>query len=474
MSFGDVDAIAQAELVRSGQVHPRELVRSAVDRIAATDPEVNAITALCVERALAEAEAAPIGQQPFAGVPTLVKALNEAEGLPYNLGSAWVAKSGRMGRRDNTLIARMRAAGFIVVGQTSTPEFGVVSVSESKVHGATRNPWRLDLTSGGSSGGASAAVAAGMVPVAQGGDGGGSIRMPAAFCHLVGLKPTVGRISGGPGLPTRWGHSVPAVVTRSVRDTAAVLDAVSGGSTGDLADPYWPDGGMLAQVGRDPGRLRIGVLTHAPDHAAQVTESVADAVDATATLLAGLGHDVGEAWPAALMEPEQLAMFFDALSVTVSQGIDSFAAELGGPPAPGELDVITEHWERRGRAISGMELAHALEWLNSYRARMVSWWAEGYDLLLCPVFASAPRPVGWPWSEPDGVQQTIDVLTFTAPFNTSGQPAISVPAAISAQGEPIGVQLVADLGREDRLLAVAAQIEAERPWAHLRPPVFAA
>ncbi|MFF7656656.1 amidase family protein [Streptomyces sp. NPDC007983] len=176
-----------------------------------------------------------------------MKSLSDSEGDPANFGCAWVARHGRIAREDAVVNRRLKEAGFIVVGQTSAPEFGLVSVSESLVHGVTRNPWRTDVTPGGSSGGASASVAAGMVPVAQGGDGGGSIRMPAAFCHLVGLKPSLGRISAGPARPDRWGHSVPAVVTRAVRDTAAVLDAVSGGAPGDRGGPApLPPGGLAA------------------------------------------------------------------------------------------------------------------------------------------------------------------------------------------------------------------------------------
>jgi amidase len=314
-----------------------------------------------------------------------------------------------------------------------------------------------------------------MIPAAQGGDGGGSIRMPAAFCHLVGLKPTVGRISSGPARPDMWGHSVPSVLTRTVRDTAAILDAVAGPAPGDRGVPLQPpEGGWAQAARRDPGSLRIGVLDRAPEHAPQVAPVVADSVRDVAKLLQGLGHRVEDGHPEALMDPLCLPMFFDALSVTVVQAIDALAAELGGPPGPDDLDVITRFWERRGREITGVELADALTWQDGLRARMATWWGSGFDLLLSPVFATPPKPVSWPWKEPDGVRLSVDVLTFTAPFNTTGQPAISVPAAITGAGEPIGVQLAAACGREDLLLAVAAQIEAERPWAGLRPPVFAA
>lgn len=468
----ELDAVEQAALVRSGQATPTELVEAAIARIESTDPAINSVVHRRFEKALDEARSVPSGG-PFAGVPTLSKALNESVGDPANFGSGWVARSGRVGTHDAVIIRRMREAGFIMLGQTSTPEFGVLSVSETKVHGVTRNPWNPDLTSGGSSGGASAAVAAGLVPVAQGGDGGGSIRMPAAFCHLVGLKPTVGRISAGPGAPNRWGHSVPAVVTRTVRDTAAVLDAVSGPAIGDPAHPRaYPPGGLLGVLDTSPPRLRIGVLDHAPAHAPQVTGEVRDAVRSVAGTLAAEGHEVVEAYPEALMDPGGTSVFFDALSVTVVQTVDALAAEIG-PPGPGDLDPVTEHWLRRGRAITGAELADAFVWQGRYRARLAQWWSSGYDLLLTPVFASRPKSVGWPWAEPDGIQRSVDVLSFTAPFNTTGQPAISVPATVTDDGVPLGVHLVADHGREDLLVAVAGQLESVRPWRDARPPVFA-
>ncbi|WP_262698768.1 MULTISPECIES: amidase [Streptomyces] len=472
-TLATMDALAQADLVRRGEVSPRELVEAAIGRIEETDPRLNAITHRRYERALAEADRVR-RDAPFAGVPTLTKSLSDSEGDPANFGCAWVAGHGRVAREDAVVNRRLKEAGFIVVGQTSAPEFGLLSVSESRVHGVTRNPWRTDLTPGGSSGGASASVAAGMVPVAQGGDGGGSIRMPAAFCHLVGLKPSAGRVSAGPGRPSRWGHSVPAVVTRTVRDTAAVLDAVSGGAPGDLGGPApLPPGGLTAMAGRDPGRLRVGVLAHAPEHTPQVVAAVREAVLDTARILERLGHEVEEAHPTPMLDPRCLTAFFDALSVTAAQGVEALVREFGEEPGPGDLDPVTWFWVRRGREITGLELADALVWQSGLRAAMARWWQE-FDLLLSPVFATPPKPVGWPWREPDGLQRSVDVLAFTAPFNTTGQPAIAVPAALTESGTPIGVQLAAAYGREDLLVCVAAQLEAERPWASLRPPVFPA
>lgn len=461
-----LDATAQADLVRRGEISPVELVEAAIARIEEVDPSVHALTHRRYEQALSEARSVD-RSAPFAGVPTLSKALNESVGDPATSGSAWVARSGRVAKNDSAVIQRLRRAGFILLGQTSAPEFGVLSVSESRWHGVTRNPWDLGLTSGGSSGGASAAVASGMVPVAQGGDGGGSIRMPAAFCHLVGLKPTVGRISAGPGAANRWGHSVPAMVSRTVRDTAGVLSAISGGVPGDIgALP------PLSGVEATP-RLRIGVLDLAPQRSPQVSDEVRAAVQTMADTLTGLGHEVVAEYPDAMLDEHFLTAFFDALSVTTAQSINALTAEIG-PPGPDDLDVVTRLWLDRGRSISGVELADALVWLGRFRERMASWWASGFDLLLSPVFATRPKPVGWPWAEEGGLQRSIDVLSFTAPFNTTGQPAISLPAGLTSDGVPLAIQLAGAIGREDQLLEVAAQIEQVRPWAHLTPPVYAA
>jgi amidase len=201
--------------------------------------------------------------------------------------------------------------------------------------------------------------------------------------------------------------------------------------------------------------------------------SVREAVLATARVLEALGHKVEDAYPEVMLEPRVLSAFFDALSVTAVQAVDAMSRELGEQPGPDDLDPVTWFWLRRGREINGLELADALAWQNRFRADMAQWWEE-FDLLLSPVFASPPKPVGWPWREEDGIRKSVDVLTFTAPFNTTGQPAIAVPATVTEAGEPIGIQLVAAYGREDQLVAVAAQLETARPWARLRPPVFAA
>lgn len=461
------DAHDQARLVRDGEISAEELVTAAIEAIEERDGTINAVVHKRYDEALTEARAvAP--DAPFAGVPTLVKSMDPVAGAPLNLGSRYLAKQGRVAREDGPTVQRMRRAGFVVLGTTAAPEFGLLSTTETAVHGITRNPWNLERTSGGSSGGASAAVAAGMVALAQGGDGGGSIRMPAAFCQQVGLKPSVGLVPGKPFPSDRWGHSVWAVVSRTVRDTAGAVEVMADRAHRGQRLPSFRHGDLRDAVGSDPGPLRIGVVTGAPEHAPQVEPQIRDAVVATAELLQSLGHKVEENHPSAMFEPAVLTSFFDALSVTVSLTLEDLIAETGVEPEPGELDVVTQLWLDRGEQMSGLDVIRTLTWQENFRQELARWW-EDYDLLLSPVFATAPPKLTWPWHEPGGVQKTVDVLTFTAPFNTSGQPAISVPAGLTDDGLPIGIQLAGAYGREDLLLAIAAQLEEARPWNSVAP-----
>jgi amidase len=468
--FQWLDATGQAELVRTGKASATELVTAAIDQIERLNPKLNAVCYERLEQALDEARTHPAGK-PFSGVPTLIKHTEAVAGEPLDRSATVLKEAGIVASEDSIMARKIRDAGFISLGRSSAPEIAIVSTTESKAYGVTRNPWRLDLTSGGSSGGASAAVAAGMVPVAQGGDGGGSIRMPAAFTNLVGLKPSLGLVDVG--APRLWGHSTPSVLTHTVRDTAAIFDAWSVGAQPGSTRISPRREGLVSALGREPGLLRIGVLDHAPGHAGPLHPAVREAVRDTAVLLERAGHHVEEAYPEAFLDPRCITAFFDAISVCVAQGVDAARAAVKRQVAIEEFDAVTGYWDHRGRELTGLDLANALSWQDDLRLRMGRWWAGGFDLLLCPVFSTPPRKLGWPWAKPGGIKETVDVLTYTAPVNTSGQPAISLPAAVTAEHEPIGVQLVAAFGRDDLLIQIAAQLEQLRPWAHKHPDYVA-
>jgi len=464
----NLDALEQARLVRAGEVTPQELVEATIKVIEDRDADVNAVVFKRYEEALQEARDAKL-EGPFAGVPTLTKSMDALAGAPAHLGSVYLARTGRSAVEDSPVIRQLRDAGFIIVGQTASPEFGLVSVSETALHGITRNPWDLTRTPGGSSGGASAVVSAGMVALAPGGDGGGSIRMPAAFCNLVGLKPSHGLLPGRVDAGDRWGHSVPAAVTRSVRDTAAFVEVLADRTGRSPRLPAFAHGDLNdAAVDVDVEPMRIGFVSTAPAQAPRVDVSVQTAVHAMAELMQSLGHKVEEAYPPDLFDPHVLEAFFDTLSVTVAQSVDALASEVGQAPGPDELDAITRHWEERGRELTGLQLAEELSWQQGFRVRMSRWWSD-FDLLLSPVFATPAPLVSWPWNEAGGIKKSVDVLTFTAPFNTTGQPAISVPAGFTEEGLPVGVQFAAAFGREDLLLRVARQVEVAQPWNSVAP-----
>jgi len=462
-----LDATAQAALVRDGELSARELVDSAIGRIERFDPAIRSVIYERYDRARAEAGTVD-RSAPFAGVPTLVKETTAIAGEPHDLGVPLLAELGRRATADAPIVTAMRAAGLVPVAQSTAPQFALLSTSETELHGSTHNPWRTDLTSGGSSGGASAAVAAGLVPLAQGGDGGGSLRMPASFTHLVGLKPSRGLIGNAKPGGDRWGHSVPGFVTRSIRDTALMMDLFRTGLPGAVGERFEP-GDLVRAIDRDPGSLRIGVLSNRTTTGAPVDDEVDAATLRAAAVFTDLGHHVEEAHPARLMDPDNLRFFFDALSVGAAADVDALTPFVGRQLDENDLDPVTMMWDRRGRAISGMDLAVALNGIATLTRELAGWWESGYDVLLSPVFATPPLELGWPWRDADGLQKSVDVLRFTAPFNSSGQPALALPVDFSADGAPLGVQIVGALGSDDLLLSLGAQFERARPWAHLHP-----
>ncbi len=483
-----LDATAQAELVRSGELTPIELVDAAITRVEKVNPELNAVIHPLFDKARAAAVAAGAAGDttPFRGVPIVLKDLDgSSAGDPLHLGNTALRDAGYIADHDSYLIARLRNAGFIPVGKANTPEFGLLPTSEPAAYGPTRNPWNTAYSPAGSSGGPAASVAAGMVPLAHAGDGGGSIRMPASACGLFGLKPSRGRVSLGPDVGEAWAGLVARhVVTHSVRDSAAVLDLIAGEMPGDPYTAPPPARPFADEVGTDPGALRIGLRTRASgDIAATDDECVAAAEDA-ARLLESLGHHVEPAAPAAFDEVDLIGYFTTIMATGVVWEVEEAGRMLGRTLTADDVERYTWAQYELGKTASAIDYLRAVNSAHAWTRRMASWWAapdeggEGFDLLLTPTMAEPPVLLGQidpnhedPWQ---ALARSTPFVAYVAPFNVTGQPAMSVPLYWEASRDlPIGVQLVARAGREDVLLRVGAQLESARPWADRHPPVHA-
>ncbi|MGA0879751.1 MAG: amidase [Ilumatobacteraceae bacterium] len=467
-----LDATAQAELVATGQVSARELVDAAIERIDRYDPLLNAVTYRWFEdaRALASLESLPQG--PFRGVPYLLKDLYASEaGKPLSNGNKAFKEAQYVADADTTLVARYKAAGLVSLGRTNSPELGSVPVTEPEAWGPTRNPWNLDRTPGGSSGGAAAAVAAGFVPIAHASDGGGSIRIPASCCGLVGLKPSQGRITMGP-LRDEANLGVEHCVSRTVRDSARLLDATWGPGIGDSVIAPAPLRPYIEEVGADPGRLRIGLLDHSPRGFATDPECVRG-VRRTATLLESLGHTVEEGWPDVLGDNDVGRTFGGLWSTNMGMALRRFGESLGREITIDDVELMNWTQAEFARNLSAVDYAAALAGCLAFRRAVQSWWNQGWDLLLTPTLAAPPLAIGTLRNDPERPMAPLagagEWVTFTGQFNMSGQPAISLPLHRAPDGLPVGIQLVAAYGREDVLIRVASQLEAAAPWAHLTP-----
>lgn len=466
-----LDATAQAALVASGSVSARELVDAAIDRIERVDGRLNAVIHRRFERARAEA---PAATGPFAGVPFLVKdAVCHTAGDPYHAGMQVLKDAGWTEAEDTWLAERFRAAGFVFVGKTNTPELATSITTEPVAYGATHNPWDETRSTGGSSGGSAAAVAAGLVPVAHGNDMGGSIRFPASMCGIVGLKPTRARTTLGPDFGEYWGpltHEF--VLTRSVRDTAAVLDAVAGAGPGDPYTAPPPLRPFLDEVGAPAGRLRIGFRTETPDGEASGADAVR-AVESAAQLLSELGHDVDAAAIPALDNTYNQA-FITTLSTAVARDVARWSERLGRD-ITNELEPMNTFFATMGAQISGIDYVTAIEDLQAWTRKVSTWWID-HDILVVPTSPEPPALLGdlAPLNPDPAVGERMGrLVTFCSPFDVTGQPAMSLPLHWNDDNLPIGVQLVAAYGREDVLLRVAAQLEDARPWAGRRPTIHA-
>jgi len=469
-----LDATAQAELVRNGSVSPTELVDGAIARIEKLNPELNAVIHELFERARTEATGT-LPDGPFRGVPMLLKDLGaELAGTPFSEGTAMAGDYHSTVTQE--LTARFQRAGFVICGKTNTPEFGILPTTEPRRFGASRNPWHTGHSTGGSSGGSSAAVASGMVPVAHANDGGGSIRIPASCCGLVGLKPTRARVSAAPQYGDMMGGLVAEhVVARTVRDSAAVLDAIAGPVPGD---PYWApplEGPSFAAAARtSPAPLRVALMTASPTGSDVHPDCVA-AAEAAAALCESLGHKIE---PAALaVDGDAFTMhFINAWAASNAWAMADWEERVGRTATEADVEPLTWALTELGRSLSAAVYLKSVQELQRI-TRQIAEYFEGIDVLLTPTLGEPPAPLGTFDSPPDnplaGLFRAAAYVPFTPPFNVTGQPGISLPLHWNEAGLPIGVQFVGRFGAEETLLSLAGQLEQAAPWADRRPAVSA-
>ncbi|MHB8189071.1 MAG: amidase [Ferrimicrobium sp.] len=475
LGLARLDATAQAALVRSGELDPIDLVESAVGRIEALNSTVNAVIHTRFDQARSEALATGRDGR-FCGVPVLVKDLGAAQdGEPFELGSSILMRVGYRAKATSYIVQSLVGAGCIVLGRTNTPEFGTNITTEPLSHGPTKNPWDTAYSSGGSSGGSAVAVATGMVPVAHASDGGGSIRIPASCCGIVGLKPSRGRVSKGPLSGDGWaGSAIDGALTRSVRDAAGILDCLSGYRSGDpsTAPPFVRS--LSEEVGVDPGRLRVGLVDHSSALGAPIAPDCSEALRRVGEIFEAAGHRVEAVWPRALAEAEFQEYFLNVVVGSIAAQIASLSRLLGREIALEELEPDNQLLVRKGRELPAWRYVESVDWLQGFGRRLMSFWSEeGYDLLVTPVIAQPPPPLGYLADPVLGLDRQLEYLGFTAQFNVSGQPAISLPLHMRLQAPvlPIGVQLVAAYAREDLLVRVASWLETVAPWRDEWPPI---
>ncbi|QEU89750.1 amidase [Streptomyces kanamyceticus] len=468
------DAVGLAELVARGEVAPAEPEAAAREAAEAVNPRINAL----VETWPTDDEPTP-GKAPLAGVPFLIKDIGVAmAGRRMELGSRLAA--GNVAAADSALMRRFRRAGLVTFGRTTTPEMGYSNTTEPVLYGETRNPWNLGLSAGGSSGGAGAAVAAGVVPVAHATDAAGSIRIPASCNGLFGLKPTRGRVSWGPDFDEMFnGLAVHGAISRTVRDSAVLLDQMRGAEPGDPYTAPEPSRPYAREVTRDPGSLRIGVLGQAWGGRRTVAP-VADALARTARLLESLGHRVGEVDVELGVDWEELVVASARQwTVNLAASIDELAAAFGRPIDSSTLEPPVLASYHYGKRVSGAQFVTALALRNRVSRGLARHFAT-YDVLLTPTLPELPVPLGTHAegaARLDGLgwlRRLFDIAPFTAVFNVAGTPAMSVPVTTEpGTGLPIGMQFAADHGQEGRLFSLAGQLEQASPWADRTPMVWA-
>jgi amidase len=486
--YSQLDATALARLISQGEVKPAELVEAALARMDDVNDRVNAVVYRMDAQALTIAAEHRVGGQ-FAGVPFLVKNLGGmVAGIPHTMGSR--SLQDYIAPHDTELVARYRRSGVIFVGTTNSPELGLMGTTEPEFHGPTRNPWSLKHSAGGSSGGAAAAVAAGIVPVAHGGDGGGSIRIPASACGLFGLKPSRGRMPMGPDASDGWnGFVVPHVISRSVRDSAGLLDASHGS---DLGAPYAApprDQSYIEATKREPGRLKIAYTTRSllGEH---THPDCVEACNDAARLVSSLGHSVEEV-DLPISKDETRLAYLTVISACAAAEVDKIGVLLGQRPRPDMFEPSTWFLRQVGHALSAADLEQARMVVGGV-SRTIARFMSGFDVVMTPTMAYPPTRIG-ELGLKSYVRAGLAIMrkvsskfvlkraliglagnlfektANTMVFNMTGQPAMSVPLFWNSEGLPIGIQFAGRFGEEGTLLQLAAQLEQVRPWAHRRP-----
>lgn len=459
-----LDATAQAQLIADGRVTSLELVDAAIARIEKHNQVINAVISTDFERAREQARASADSTSPFAGVPFLLKDINANQaGLPQWLGNRVLKQINHRSAADTVLGGRFRQAGLITLGKTNMPEMGSGPVTQPESCGPTNNPWNLEYSPSGSSGGSAAAVAAGMVSIAHASDGGGSTRLPAAWCGLVGLKPSRGRMPNPLGVSRFLAE---LAVTRTVRDTARLLDAVHGAVDADYFNLGRPERPYVEELGAPVSPLRIGLMT-AGNELGVDDECVAGA-EAVAAVLSQMGHAVIPA-ECELMTGEQSLVNNRVFPFNTAANFRVIERALGR--AVTEEDVEPFNWavQRRASAVTALEFGKASESQQQWAVEVIEW-CRSFDVLLTPTAGCPPMrtadlvpPADKPWK----IGYTYRKITqYTLPFNVTGQPAISLPLHRSSEGLPVGIQLVGHMGREDLLIRLAAQLEEAMPWSH--------
>lgn len=470
--YANYDGLGLAELIRRREITPLELVEAAIERIERLNPRLNAVVFTAYEEA--RSRASKLRSGPFAGVPFLLKdIMGVKRGWPTRQGAGFVPPV--VSHHDAALVARFESGGLIALGKSNVPEFGLLPITESSLYGPACNPWNPGHTPGGSSGGAAAAVAAGIVPVAHANDGGGSIRIPASCCALVGLKPTRGRAPLGPDFgDIMGGLLVEHVLTRTVRDNAALLDAIAGP---DLGDPYWappaPES-YLAAIASPPPSLRIAFTTNDP-FGRQIDPECREAVEHAAKLCADLGHAVEDGTP-----PVQVADLVGIFMAIWASGLATFvnaiALATGRKPAPSDFQGLTWALYRFGTTVGAAQYQAGWAVIQSV-ARHIARWHERYDIWLTPMLTRPPAKIGAFDLEStdvmEGFRPFIDYAPFTGLQNATGQPAISLPLHWTAENLPVGTQFVGRFGAEHVLLQLAAQLEQAQPWIGRKPAIWA-